>query len=237
MSRAKKEISVEIKESLLKWLDEQAVGPEGLSDLVEDALEALRESTREVFSREVFGNTVVSSGEPEVTIEVDGSLRYVGRDRFILFGVAQAELFIFAEERDGVVERMLWIQFEGYMDNNGYHYTYPPEPKERLGAHDYVYSTNLRRVESWEEIPDTDASHVVSLLSGEGLKLEKEFIFHRFVRTLDDSRRKELMIIYLEGLSVASYSPENFHWDRSTPLELTKEMHRRALESFTILEG
>ena len=66
--------------------------------------------------RKVEGNVITSEHEPKIRIRMPKSVQYVGADRWVLYGIADCELHAFVEA-DGQknVERLYWIQFEGYL--------------------------------------------------------------------------------------------------------------------------
>ena len=47
---------------------------------------------------------------------MDPALEYLGSLEFVLYGVADAEQHLFAEIEGDRVRRLLWVQFEGYLD-------------------------------------------------------------------------------------------------------------------------
>ncbi len=67
-------------------------------------------------TRSVEASTLTSERDPSVRIELPKQVRYVGADRWILYGIADAEIHVFveADERKHV-RRLYWIQFEGYL--------------------------------------------------------------------------------------------------------------------------
>jgi hypothetical protein len=66
--------------------------------------------------RTVQGNRLSSQREPQISITVPQALTYDGARRFVLYGVADCEIHIFAEtDTDGGLKRLVWVQFEGYL--------------------------------------------------------------------------------------------------------------------------
>ena len=66
----------------------------------------------------VRGNTVTHSGA-HVTVRVPKSATYVGSDRFDLYGVADAEIQVFADrDKNQRLTKLYWIQFESYWPSN-----------------------------------------------------------------------------------------------------------------------
>ena len=68
--------------------------------------------------RAVTGNTIVSFELPSASIRAEEAMTYVGGTSFDLYGVADAEIHLFVESDGDRVERLLWVQFEGYHADN-----------------------------------------------------------------------------------------------------------------------
>ena len=191
----------------------------------------------------VEGPRVVHAGEG-VAVRVPAAAAYVGSERFTLYGVADAEVHVFAEaDARRRVRRLYWIQFESYL----------PERPE-LG---YDYADGNRRMELWG-IPTwvragpartdgpvragSDREHVTAILARAGYAIPLEAMNVRLVQLLDDPQgtgrgRRELMLIYAEdltptGLSVAELAGEDGPGPRWVPLE--QPLIDRAAAAFTV---
>lgn len=183
---------------------------------------------------------LLSSGEtPVIQIKVDSSFTYVGSLSFILYHVAQVEQhhFVIADP-DGHVLRLLWLQFEGYLDNNEHTYTYPTSAKLELAGYEFLHDADVLNIdEDLQQRPDSDSAHVVSYLREQGYDLSGDTFFKRLV-WLDWAKRNELMLIYSEDLKALGLErAEVAKLDKRSPqwAELEQELHQRALKSFTIL--
>ncbi len=162
----------------------------------------------------VEGSTLVSIGFPEGTIKVDPGLSYVGGETFILYGVARCEIHLYVEaDERGQVQRLYWFQFEGYLPSaspRGYDYSADPY-RTVIGGHEFYDSICYYNVEAvrggWGD--DSDTMHVVRLLQWEGYRLEGDVMSIRLVR-LDESGKRELMIVYMEALERRGLSLTDF---------------------------
>jgi hypothetical protein len=160
--------------------------------------------------RKVESNSVVSAQDPNVRINVPPSARYVGSDRWDLFGVADCEVHVFvqADEKKNV-QSLYWIQFEGYL---------PEKPKQR-----YDYSKDRVLVIDGLEFrlkarfgptsetpkPGSDWKHVTKLIADGGYRLPSDMMNVRLVHLPDPSHRKELMVVYSEDMASTGYSSAN----------------------------
>ncbi|HYO50450.1 MAG TPA: hypothetical protein VEW94_11430 [Chloroflexia bacterium] len=194
-------------------------------------------------TRTVEDNVLVSTNMPAIKLKVDDRMEYVGRLQFVLYNVAEADIFVFAEGDEGRrLKRWLVVQFEGFLDNNSHTYNYAMPTRITLGSHEYMvddYAANMETMMA-EEPADSDGAQVAALLRREGYTLPDDAIWSRFVRTIGEARRKELLIIYTEDLAPLGLTASDLPANVPLPQEyaaLTEGMHKRAQRAFTILEG
>jgi hypothetical protein len=192
----------------------------------------------------VRGHTVTHAASG-LTIRVPKSATYVGSDRFDLYGVADAEIELFAEaDKNKRLTKLYWIQFESY---------WPDKPKL---THDY---TADRREHHWGTTvwvnsgpasttepprPGSDTEHVRALLKRAGYIQPSEVMDVRLVQLLDDPKgtghgRDELMFIYAEdlaptGKTVAELTDAKGNTNASwAPLD--KALVKRAVNAFQVV--
>lgn len=143
----------------------------------------------------------------KLSITVPATATYLGAERFNLYGVADAEIHVFAEGDEAKnLKKLYWIQFESYL---------PSRPDAR-----YDYGESDRRTEMWgtttwlrsnpvpttgEIRPGSDREVVFRLLRRSGYTIPPAVMNVRMVQLLDDPKgtgygRRELMIIYSEDL-------------------------------------
>ncbi|MBX9601001.1 MAG: hypothetical protein K2X35_08355 [Bryobacteraceae bacterium] len=152
--------------------------------------------------RKVEGQVVTSARNPEIRIEIGKEFRYLGGQRFNLYGVADAEQHFFAEASPaGVVKRLIWLQFEGYLPANNNTYNYSASGRATVSGVEFYADTRVSTAESAaRQRAGSDGEWMRKLVAAKGLKLPTEAVFQRLVH-LDESKRNELMIIYLEDLA------------------------------------
>jgi hypothetical protein len=191
----------------------------------------------------VRGHTVTHAASG-LTIRVPKTATFVGSDRFDLYGVADAEVEVFAEaDRNKRLKKLYWIQFESY---------WPDKPNL---THDY---TGDRREHHWGTTvwvnsgpgsttkparAGSDTEHVRALLKRAGYTIPPEMMNVRMVQLLDDPKgtghgRNELMFIYAEDLSATGKTlaqltdakgENNASWDA-----LDKPLVTRATSAFQV---
>ena len=157
--------------------------------------------------RAVHGNSVVSSHDPTVRIELPESTTYVGADQWLLKAYSDnIELHAFVDaDADKHIKRIYWVQFEAYLPSH-------PELKHRyesvrhvtMGGMDFYVDTWVERIDGQEE-PESDGAHLKALLRSAGYTLPESLMSARFVHLMDDSR-KELMFIYAEDAAATGFT-------------------------------
>lgn len=190
-------------------------------------------------SRNVQNNLLISEGLPAVRIQVDPQFIYVGTTSFILYEIAHVEQHHFVVADTGKrVERLLWFQFEGYLDNNERTYRYPPMETMTLNGLTFLHDGDVLNIDDdYRERPTSDSAHVVDFLKGQDYTLEGDTMFRRMV-WLDADLRNELMIIYSEALGPTGYrltdltegGPAFAEWS-----SLSRALQERSLASFRII--
>jgi hypothetical protein len=157
--------------------------------------------------RKVESNVINSERGPKVRIELPKSVRYVGADRWELYGIADCELYAFVEaDSQQNVQRLYWVQFEGYLPSKPkLHHRYDSPWHTTIGGLDFYVdtwvSTNDKRAEA-----GSDVEHIKALIRARGYKMPGGMMYLRLVHLLDEQKRKELMIIYGEDLAPIGFA-------------------------------
>lgn len=159
------------------------------------------------------GNVLKSRDFPVGSIAVDHAFSYVGTTEFVLYGVANAEIHVFAELDGKRAKRLYWIQFESYLPDNRHVYNYSKDPLNvTLGGHKFHERASFATLETppANMRKGSDREAVQKLLDAKGYTLAPEVVNLRMVR-LDETARRELMIIYSEardpqGLKAADFA-------------------------------
>jgi hypothetical protein len=162
--------------------------------------------------RKVDGNVIISEREPKIRIELPRSVQDVGADRWVLYGIADCELHAFVEaDEQKNVQRLYWVQFEGYLPSKpDLKHTYDSPRHATIGGMDFYVDTWARSRDTTID-PGSDREHIEALIKAKGYKMPAGMMYVRFVHLLDESKRKELMIIYGEDLASTGYSAAELH--------------------------
>ena len=188
--------------------------------------------------RKVERNVITSERDPHARIHLPHSARYVGADRWVLYGMADCELYAFVEaDPQRNVQRLYWVQFEGYLPTRPeLKHTYDSPRHVNIGGMDFYVDTWVR-TEDAEVRPGSDVQHILALIRAKGYHMPDGMMYVRLVHLLDEQKRKELMIIYGEdvapsGLTAGELQPGGKAHDRWPTLE--KGLIERAEEKIAI---
>lgn len=148
----------------------------------------------------VAADTIIRSERwPPVGVSIDTAFRYLGT-RTISVGSSTAEIHVLVEADGSEVGRFYWIQFEGRSPDRPGIYDYSSLP-HRDTIDDYVFHTDVRygayTASEIENEPDTGT--VGAILADHGYDFPAPMMRARMV-ALDEARRNELLVIYMEAL-------------------------------------
>lgn len=157
--------------------------------------------------RKIEGNTVISDHDPGVRIELPRTVRYVGNDRWVLYGIADCDLYAFVEANEQkTVNRLYWIQFEAYLPSRpDLHHTYDSPHHLTIAGWDFYVDTYARPKDQPIEA-GSDREHIEATIRKQGYSMPAGMMYVRLVHLLDEHKRKELMIIYGEDLAPTGLS-------------------------------
>jgi len=154
--------------------------------------------------RTMSGNDLTSDHDPAVILRFDSAFRHVGGQKFILYGVADTEQHFFVETTaDDKLKSVYWVQYEAYLPDKSYTYDYDDSPL-RVMLNDYEFFTDTDFAEfdpNKKRRRGTDGAMARQLLASKGYVFPTNFAYARLVYLTDESRQKELMIIFIDDLA------------------------------------
>jgi hypothetical protein len=187
--------------------------------------------------RQIQGQVLTSKSDPAVQITFAPQFKYAGGQRFLLYGVAEAEQHFYTQsDASGKIERFYWIQFEHYLPSNKHQYDYPSKRTFNLGGLTFIYDTAaFSDYAGAQGNPESDGAKARVLLKKTGLVLPTATARIRMVHLTDSSKRSELMIIYGEALDgkAPPNSEEGLEADDQLP-ELAASVRKHAAEGMKI---
>ena len=152
--------------------------------------------------RQANGNVLVSDHDPAVRIRLPDTVQHAGAVRWRLYEIADCELHAFVETEHDTkkIERLYWVQFEGYLPTKPeLHYEYNSPRHTSIGGMDFYVDTFVRPANA-ETRPGSDRAHMEAVVRAQGYRMPSGMMYVRLVHLLDPQRRRELMIVYGEDL-------------------------------------
>jgi hypothetical protein len=181
-------------------------------------------------TRRVKGQVLTSIYLPSIRVRFDKRFKYIGSQKFILYNRAQVEQVFFVDaDSQQRISRMYMVQFEGYLPNINATYDYPVTKTISLGGQTYIVDAeSIPNVSAaLKQDPQSDVAHAASFLKGKGYRVSESIMFQRFVRLVDDAKRNEFILLYVEDAGAGASSETE---------RAMQEFSSRALKGFTILK-
>ena len=131
----------------------------------------------------------------------DKRFKYVGSQTFVLYERARAEQHFFVDADAGRrIRAMYMLQFEGYLPGVDASYSYDAKETVKLGGVDYI--VNVESVPNVKaalgQQPESDAARAVAFIESKGYHVPESVRYQRFVRLVDESKRNEFIMLYIE---------------------------------------
>jgi len=197
---------------------------------------------KEKQTRLIKGRVLTSTYLPSIRLKFDKAFKPVGSQKFTLFERAQAEQFYFVDaDKQQLIKRMYIVQFEGYLPGVNATYDYSATKALDLAGENHIVEAQLVPSVSTvlKQRPESDAARAVSFLESKGYRGGESVLFQRFVRVVDEAKRNEFILIYIEDLSETGFTAADFAKDGrafSRREKMLQELSNRALKGFTILK-
>lgn len=157
--------------------------------------------------RTVRGQTIESNHQPAARLRFARDFTYVGGQRFVLYGVAEAEQHFFVDaDSSGTIRSLYWVQFEHYLPSSSGSYTYASRQVVTIGPFDFIADTKVfadysKTVLNPDSREDSDQAYAGRLLRRKGYKPPAAAARTRMFYVPDSTRRAELMVIFVEALT------------------------------------
>jgi hypothetical protein len=163
--------------------------------------------------RTANGDTLSSPELPKAKLKFKKPFKYVGGHTFILYDVARAEQHFYVDaDNDGNVNRLYWVQFEGYLPSNKHTYNYQSPEKVNLGGFDFYVDAYASKIDPKQGRTDSDGNRARAFLAEKGYKMAfDDVMFRRLVNMVTPDNRTELMIIYMEALTPTGFTASDLN--------------------------
>ena len=143
---------------------------------------------------------VESPAEPDVAFRVDPALVALPAMRFTIEDKTDVERRLFVDARDGVVRRMLVLQFETVRPGSDFRFRFPPVPPRQFGP--YVYRSGAYAyddVATAARAPGLEAARTRVALLQAGVQPARYWHVARLARVTDPEGMHEAIVFYLEN--------------------------------------
>jgi hypothetical protein len=180
-------------------------------------------------TRRVKGQTLTSNSRPSIRIRFGKAFKYVGSQRFILYDRAQVEQQFFVDaDKQQHLKRMYMVQFESYLPDIIGAYNYTTTKTINLAGQTYIVDAEVVRdvPAAVKQDSQSDVARAASFLERKGFRLGEAIVFQRFVRLIDETKRSEFILLYVEGAIGEADGNE----------KAMQELSSRALKDFKILK-
>jgi hypothetical protein len=145
-------------------------------------------------------HAVVSAAVPEAAFRVDRALTPLPALAFPIRDQTDAERRLFVESADGVVRRMLVLQFETVQPGSDFRFVFPSKPPRTLGPHVYRFgSYAYDDATAAAREPALEAARTRAALQANGLEPPRYWHVVRLARVADAEGRHEAIVFYLEN--------------------------------------
>jgi hypothetical protein len=155
-------------------------------------------------TREVANGTLISKADPAASFRFDKAFQYAGGQTIDIMKVAGAEQYFFVDAGpDHAIRRFYWVQFEHYYPTNDHRYDYSEITQKpvRIGRLDFMGDVRTSpNYFTMDDRPGSDSKAGETLLRSKGFNISGTFVTLRLFHLPDDTRRREVMIIYGEVL-------------------------------------
>lgn len=193
-------------------------------------------------SRKVKGQKLISGQLPAVQLKFDKAFKYAGGQSFILYDVANAEQHFFVDaDNTGSIKRFYWVQFEGYLPSNTHTYRYKVNKTVDIGGLTFIADASARNIKVNTGRPDSDGSRAQTFLQSKGYRMASdEILLQRLLHMVDEAKRNELMIIYMEDLSGMRLTAADLGKDGKAAArwdEISKGLLDRAVKGIKVSRG
>lgn len=146
-------------------------------------------------------HTVTWPHIPALALRVDPAFAALAPLHFPIAGATDAERRIFVQVgRDGVVRRMVILQFERVQSGSKFRFRFPATPPRQFGKQIYAASAGLfDEVQSAAQAPDREAALTRRFLAEQRLKPARIWKTARLARVADANGLTEVIIFYREN--------------------------------------
>lgn len=188
--------------------------------------------------RFVERDVLISTDRPAIAISVDEQFSYVGRHPVRIRDVAAGERFVFVDADHNRAERLLIVQFEGFLPGVDGQYRY--DLSESPVVANYPFRSNgfaFNMANAIENNPGDEAAGTHAFLLAQGYTAPADWMMWRSLTVDGEARRDEMIIFYVEGADAKGLTLGDLYRDdaeTATWRNIQQELEIRANRSFQL---
>jgi hypothetical protein len=192
--------------------------------------------------RRVRGNVLISNSLPPIRIKFNNVFLYVGSQKFIQNNRTSVQQFFFVDaDANRNIRRMYMAQFAGYLPNVNAAYNYTTRRTMEIGGDTYSVNSGIAPKVSaiLQRNPRSDVARGAAFLASRGYHISESVMYERMARVVDDARRNEFILLYVEDLSQAGLTANDFAAGGRAAVErerILQNLSERAMRNFTVLK-
>ena len=183
---------------------------------------------------------LISREDPSLAIDVADEFEFVGRHPFTIRDVAAGERFVFVQAEDRQIQKLLIVQFEGFLPGVNDFYRYDLSGKPMVANYQFRsngYAFNI--VENIIANPKSESAATYPFLKSKAYSVPDELMMWRSLTVADEAHHKEMIIFYMEDVKSAGLTLADLYVDDSETdvwINIQKDLEFRANDAFRITE-
>lgn len=189
-------------------------------------------------ARFVDNGVIISTQRPAIAIAVDEAFTYVGRHPVRIRDVAAGERIVFVDADHNRAERLLIVQFEGFLPGVDNQYRYDLSKSPVVAG--YPFRSNgfaFNMADAIATNPGDEAAGTHAFLLEQGYTAPADWMMWRSLTVDGEARRDEMIIFYVEGADSKGLTLGDLYRDNAeteTWRNIQKELEIRANRSFQL---
>lgn len=189
-------------------------------------------------ARFVDNGVIISIQRPAIAIAVDDAFTYVGRHPVHIRDVAAGERFMFVDADHNRVERLLIVQFEGFLPGVDKQYRYDLSKSPVVAG--YPFRSNgfaFNMANAIATNPGDEAAGTHAFLLEQGYTAPADWMMWRSLTVDGEARRDEMIIFYVEGADSKGLTLDDLYQDNAETAawrNIQQALEIRANQSFQL---
>ena len=188
-------------------------------------------------ARYAKGQELFSGNNPKITLKFKKDFKYIGKQSFILFENSKVTQLYYAKISGKQVNAFYTIQFEEYLPEINQKYNYKIKDSLKISDVSFLYSPVFNEPnKTLNDSKKSDVWYKYKFLQSKGFTMPDEVAGHRFVKVLDSTSKKEMLIVYNEDIKLSNMTFAEVDEGTEKFETLKANLLKKALTGFSILK-